>query len=534
MLFPMPRLPIPSLSCLVLGLLFCLPPVGWAQGEEGGSTENSATLTGDERQRIEGLVSTLEDPHERKELVENLETLLEHQAPEEPSPWQVTQYLNIEEKSEELARQYFSSLEEMGLSPDDSGKLLIFVAVALVVAFAAWANRWLAGWLDHRLEPLRRRWRLSPERFSLYFRIQAWFGYLLGGLMLLYLVSRLLEGRPQWMDDHFTPTGIAALVFGLLLVALLFATVWEWVNFAMEYGAGKNRRLSRARLETLLPVVRNALLVVLFLIAMLMVLSEMGVDIMPLMAGAGVLGIAIGFGAQTLVKELINGFIVIFEDLASVGDVVRVGDRVGMVERITIRKMQLRDLDGTVSTVPFSEINIVDNLTKDYSYYLMDIGVAYRENVDEVMACLRDVDKDLRESEDYGESILAELEILGVNEFADSAVLIRARIKTRAHDKWFVGREFNKRMKAAFDARGIEIPFPHQTLYFGEDKQGSAPPGRIRLVEEEEDSGDQREAPQVEPQESGQSSSEHRPPSESPPEQRPPGESSSSPDGGDR
>jgi moderate conductance mechanosensitive channel len=111
----------------------------------------------------------------------------------------------------------------------------------------------------------------------------------------------------------------------------------------------------------------------------------------------------------------------------------------------------------------------------------MDVGVAYREDVDDVMACLRDIDKKMREDDSYKDSILEELEILGVNEFADSAVFIRCRTKTKAHDKWWVGREFNRRMKAAFDEQGIEIPFPHQTLYFGEDKEGKAPAGRLRI-----------------------------------------------------
>ena len=480
----------------VLSVLALLLVSGLALGQSANG-ENPLPEDG-ERQRLEELVSTLENPVERQELIDNLNTLLEQQTPEEASPWEVTRWFNIDEKSQSLAKRYFTSLEEMGLTPGQSGRLLIFGIVFVVVVVAVWLNRWLARWLDRKMTPLRNRLKLNGRRFSLSFRIQAWFGYLLGGSLLLYVVSRLPEVRSTWLDDNFTPTNITAALFSLLLVTLLFASVWEGANFAMEYGAGRNRRLSRARLDTLLPVVRNALLVALFIIATLVVLSELGLDIMPLLAGAGVLGIAIGFGAQTLVKELINGFIVIFEDLVAVGDVVRVGDRVGVVERITIRKIQLRDLDGTVSTVPFSEVSIVDNLTKDYSYYLMDVGVAYRENVDEVMQCLRDVDRDMREDNNYGGSILQELEILGVNEFADSAVVIRCRTKTRAHDKWWVGREFNRRMKAAFDERDIEIPFPHQTLYFGQDKNGTAPPGYIRVTEDNGAAAEEREERQEE------------------------------------
>lgn len=146
-----------------------------------------------------------------------------------------------------------------------------------------------------------------------------------------------------------------------------------------------------------------------------------------------------------------------------------------------MRKIQLRSLDGTVHTVPFSEVAVVDNLTKEFSYYLLDVGVAYREDIDEVIQCLRQIDEDMRATEKFGKKIIAELEVLGVDKFADSAVIVRARTKTRAHDKWSVGREFNRRIKQEFDRRNIEIPFPHQTIYFGEDKQGSAPAAKLEL-----------------------------------------------------
>jgi small conductance mechanosensitive channel len=173
---------------------------------------------------------------------------------------------------------------------------------------------------------------------------------------------------------------------------------------------------------------------------------------------------------------------IIFEDLIQIGDVVNLGGRSGLVEKITIRKVQLRGLDGTVYTVPFGEINIVDNLTKEFSYYLMDIGVAYRENTDEVVRCLKKIDEELRQDKDFRNKILEPLDILGVDKFADSAVIIKARIKTRPIEQWNVGREFNRRMKFEFDKRGIEIPFPHQTLYFGEDKSGRAPSATLKLA----------------------------------------------------
>lgn len=182
-----------------------------------------------------------------------------------------------------------------------------------------------------------------------------------------------------------------------------------------------------------------------------------------------------------MVKDFITGFAILLEDLLQIGDVVTVGDRTGEVTHITMRKIELRAVDGIVHTVPFSEVTVVDNMTKHFSYYLLEIGVAYRENTDEVVACLHAIDEEMRESEDYGPLILAPLEVLGVDAFADSAVIIKARTKTQPHKRWRVGREFNRRIKQRFDREGIEIPFPHQTIYFGEGKTGDAPRARVSL-----------------------------------------------------
>ncbi|HEY3486919.1 MAG TPA: mechanosensitive ion channel domain-containing protein, partial [Gammaproteobacteria bacterium] len=233
------------------------------------------------------------------------------------------------------------------------------------------------------------------------------------------------------------------------------------------------------RLRTLLPIARNFLLLILICLFALVILSEVGVDIMPLLAGAGIFGIAIGFGAQTFVKDLLTGFTIIFEDLVQVGDVIRVADRTGLVERITIRKIQLRDLNGIVYTVPFSEINTIENWTKDYSYYVLDIGIAYREDPDKVIACLKEIDESMRADDHYKRLILAPIEILGVDSFAENSIIIKARIKTLPIKQWDVGREFNRRMKRQFDEKGIEMPFPHQVVYFGGDKQGHPLPLHI-------------------------------------------------------
>lgn len=272
-------------------------------------------------------------------------------------------------------------------------------------------------------------------------------------------------------------------VFSILLVAFL---VWEITNSIIESYLTRrdqagNEREASARTLTLLTVARKALTVALTVVATLMVLSRLGVDIAPLLAGAGVLGLAIGFGAQKLVQDVITGVFILLEDQIAVGDVINVGDKGGLVEAVSIRTVRLRDLSGTVHTIPFSSINVVSNMTKEFSFYVMEVGVAYRENVDEVMQVLRDLGDELQQDEEYGPKIIEPLEVLGVDAFADSAVVIKARIKTAPIKQWWVGREFNRRMKNRFDILGIEIPFPHTTVYFGEDKSGGAPPARLQV-----------------------------------------------------
>jgi len=278
-------------------------------------------------------------------------------------------------------------------------------------------------------------------------------------------------------------SGTFASVTGVLLVTFL---IWEISNSFIEHKLtqkdeqGLNLETS-ARTRTLLAVARKALAIVLTVVSSLMVLAQVGVNIAPLLAGAGVLGLAVGFGSQKLVQDVITGVFILLEDQIAVGDVINVGDKGGLVEAVSIRTVRLRDLSGTVHTIPFSAIDIVSNLTKEFSFYVMDIGVAYREDIDAVMQVLREIGDELQQDEEQGPRILAPLEVLGVDTFADSAVVIKARIKTTPINQWSVGREFNRRMKKRFDELGIEIPFPHTTVYFGENKDGSAPAARLRV-----------------------------------------------------
>lgn len=277
--------------------------------------------------------------------------------------------------------------------------------------------------------------------------------------------------------------GTLMAVFGIILVTFL---IWEIANGIIERQLtlkdedGVNHEAS-ARTRTLLAVARKALAIVLTVVSSLMVLARLGVDIAPLLAGAGVLGLAVGFGSQKLVQDVITGVFILLEDQIAVGDVVNVGDKGGVVEAVSIRTVRLRDMAGTVHTIPFSAIGIVSNLTKEFSYYVMEVGIAYREDADEVMQVLRDIGTELQLDEEYGPKILEPLDVLGVDAFADSAVVIKARLKTVPIKQWWVGREFNRRMKKRFDELGIEIPFPHTTIYFGENKGGGAPPALVQV-----------------------------------------------------
>ena len=230
------------------------------------------------------------------------------------------------------------------------------------------------------------------------------------------------------------------------------------------------------RSDTLKSVSRNLTNITIVIVAVMMILDQLGVKIGPILAAAGVVGIAVGFGAQQLVKDIIQGFFILLDDQIRVGDVVQIAGKGGLVENVNLRMITLRDLAGNVHFVRNGEITVVTNMTKEYSRYVFDIGVAYREDVDEVIKVIRQVDENLRDDPEYADDILEPIEILGLDQFADSAIIIKARTKTKPRRQWAVAREFNRRLKRTFDELDIEIPFPHMTLYAGQNKDGSAPP----------------------------------------------------------
>jgi small-conductance mechanosensitive channel len=276
------------------------------------------------------------------------------------------------------------------------------------------------------------------------------------------------------------------LIFVLTAVALKAARIISRRVVAMV-SAGRTDSEALKRSETLGSVIRHALTIVIFIVAVMMALKEFGVDIGPVIAAAGVVGVAVGFGAQNLVKDVISGFFILLEDQIRVGDVVEIAGKAGLVEKVNLRMTILRDLSGNVHYVRNGHIDVVTNMTKEYSFYVFEIGVAYRENVDEVIKVVREVDEELRRDPQYRDDILEPLEVLGLDKFGDSAVIIKARTKTLPVKQWGVGREFNRRMKIKFDEKNIEIPFPHITLYIGKDKEGKSPPLDISLIRGNDD-----------------------------------------------
>lgn len=237
----------------------------------------------------------------------------------------------------------------------------------------------------------------------------------------------------------------------------------------------------RKRVETRGRLARWVMTAVVLAIAGVMTLKALGVDVTPLLTGGAIVSVALGFGAQNLVRDVIAGLFFMLEDQIRVGDIVTINGKGGQVEGIHLRTISLRGLDGTVHIFPNGSVNQLSNMTKNFSYYVIDLGVAYKESVDRVMQVLHEIGEGLLHDPGYKTKILGPLEILGVDDFAASAVIIKLRIKTVPLDQWSVGRELRRRIKNTFDDAGIELPFPHLSVYFGEaSKPFAHAPGEAR------------------------------------------------------
>jgi small conductance mechanosensitive channel len=273
----------------------------------------------------------------------------------------------------------------------------------------------------------------------------------------------------------------------LLRVAVILLLAWVGLSISRKlirtFTTYMNARAATnedsKRIETLARVFRYVATVAISLVAGMLALSELGISIAPILGAAGVVGLAVGFGAQSLIKDFFNGLFILVENQIRQGDVVEVGGKSGLVEDVTLRYVRLRDYEGSVHYIPNGLISTVTNKSRGFAHAVIDVGIAYRENVDEAFEIMREVGAQMRASEAFAAKILEDLEIAGVENWADSAVVLRCRFKTATLEQWGVRREFLRRLKEAFDTRGIEIPYPHLTLYAGQDKHGNAPPLRV-------------------------------------------------------
>lgn len=281
----------------------------------------------------------------------------------------------------------------------------------------------------------------------------------------------------QWEHEFVT----------LLRVVLIVVAAWIGLRMMQRVIRLSRERILRRmddseqlkRAETLSRVVRYIASVVVLVVATTLILSELGIAVAPILGAAGVIGLAVGFGAQSLVKDYFAGFFILLENQMRQGDVVEIAGKSGLVEEVTLRYVRLRDYDGDVHFVSNGLITTVTNKSRGFAQAVVDVGVAYREDTDEVLGVMRETGAQLRADPVFGAKILDELEIAGVDQWADSAVIMRCRFKVRPLEQWNVRREFLRRLKKAFDAHGIEIPFPHLTIYAGAARDGSAPPFKV-------------------------------------------------------
>ena len=283
--------------------------------------------------------------------------------------------------------------------------------------------------------------------------------------------NSVLEKLIQWSITELPP--ILILIVATLIILKIFKAFTNRLKKVITKRLAKKEELesgeSGKRVETLMNIVHGAGKVIIYVIFIMILLKKLGVDIGPLLAGAGILGLAIGFGSQELVRDFLSGFFILLENQIRKGDVAIINGTGGLVEDIELRTTTLRDLTGTTHIFPNGKIDTISNMTMEWSAMVFDIGVAYKEDPEQVISIMKQVGEDLANDPGFKDLIIAPLEIFGVDKFADSAVIIKARIKTKPVQQWVVGREYRKRLKYAFDNNGIEIPFPHTTLYWGEE-----------------------------------------------------------------
>ncbi|AXI44250.1 mechanosensitive ion channel domain-containing protein [Sulfitobacter sp. SK011] len=371
-----------------------------------------------------------------------------------------------------------------------SGKVLAALIVASLVS----------GWLSSAMvrgvtlpEDINKKLPLLQPRLNRF--VPRAFGMLRLFILTVVLLFSLdvigMIDMRAWLVSQVglqVTTSIISVTMILLVAFGLWLALTSFVDYRLnpEYGA-----VPTSRETTLLTLLRNAATIALVIITLMFCLSEIGLNIGPLLASAGVLGLAIGFGAQSMVKDIITGVFIQFENAINVGDVITVGGITGTVEKLSVRSVSLRDGHGVFHIIPFSSVNMVSNAMREFSYSVCEMGIAYRENVEDAKQAMHDAFDMMMEDPAMAEFITAPLEWFGINSFGDNAVVLRTRIKTVPGKQWAIGRAYNGYLKTVFDERGIEIPFPQQTIWLGEAKDGSTQRFRIEDASKAADAGAQ-------------------------------------------
>jgi small conductance mechanosensitive channel len=268
------------------------------------------------------------------------------------------------------------------------------------------------------------------------------------------------------------PRVLVILIASLLLIRLL-REVAERIPRLLPAEEGPTITEREKRARTAASLVRTVGTSLVLLIAAMMLFREIGVDITPLIAGAGVAGLAVGFGAQSLIKDIIAGFFLLMEDQFHVGDVIQVAGVSGQVEKMNLRMTIVRDLNGAVHFIPNGEIKVATNLTKEWSRAVLEVGVSYEEDVDRVSHVLTEIGQELADDETFGKLVLEPPQVLGIEALTDSQVTIRILAKTLPLKQWDVARELRRRIKMRFDREGIQIPYPHRVVITRPSPSGS-------------------------------------------------------------
>ena len=271
-----------------------------------------------------------------------------------------------------------------------------------------------------------------------------------------------------WLLDHGIKI-IAIVIAAWLLNFILSRFIIKGVRIAVKPDSSASKEAEKKREDTLIRIFNGALRIVIITIACIMSLDEAGIKIGPILAGAGIVGIAVGFGGQYLIKDIITGLFIILENQYRIGDVVNIDGTGGLVQDISIRKTTLRDLDGTVHHIPHGSIVKVSNLSKDWARVNIDIGIAYNTNLEHLIEVINRTGREMADDPAFKESIITPPSFLRINEFSDSAIIVKILGETKPLKQWDVTGEFRKRLKIAFDREGIEIPFPQHVIHQSKD-----------------------------------------------------------------